>query len=249
MHTERGMRRANHHRGGCNGGRASSFFLLSPAVLPIVAALFFLFVQTAVAFAGAWSPETELRTYLKAHYPWAEVDISDLQMSAVPPAERPAAIIVEKTPPGRSMFRFAFRRGRSIVVTALVKTFDRVFMSRNAFRKDYVLRQGDIYPTLMETCRIPRGAVREENRLLGKPLVRSIIQNAPLTDGMVSETPIVKRGHTVVLSVDSSVFSIKAMGETRQDAAVGDYVKVMNLSSKKIVTGLLVDEGTVRVEY
>ncbi len=177
------------------------------------------------------------------------MDISDLQVSTALPAERPVTIIVEKTPPGRSVFRFEFRKSRSIIATALVKTFDRVFMSRTAFRKDYVLRAGDFYPTLMETSRLPKGAVREEGRLIGKPLVRSIVPNAPITDSMVSETPIVKRGRSVVLCVESAGFSIKAMGETMQDAAVGDYVNAMNLSSKKIVTGLLVDEDTVRVEY
>ncbi len=213
------------------------------------AALCLSFLLPALASAAAWSPEAVLRTYLKAHYPWKEVDISDLQLSAGPPAEQPLSVVVEKNPPGRSVFRFEFRKAGSITATALVKTFDRVFMSRTAFRKDYVLQPGDVYPTLMETSRIPRGAIREEGRLMGKPLVRSIVQNSPITDAMVSETPIVKRGRTVMLLVESPGFSIKAVGETRQDASVGDYVKALNLSSKKIVTGLLVDEDTVRVEY
>lgn len=249
MNAERGMRSSEFKRGGCNTGLTSSSYLVSPAVLLISVALGFLLILPAVAAAAAWSPEGELTTYLKEHYPWAEVDISDFQLSAAPPTERPVAIIVEKTPPGRSVFRFDFRKARSITATAMVRAFDRVFMSRTAFRKDYVLRQGDVYPTLMETGRIPKGAVREEGRIIGKPIIRSIVPNAPITDAMVSETPIVKRGRTVVLCVEASGFSIKAKGETRQDASVGDYIKAMNLSSKKIVTGLLVDEDTVRVEF
>ncbi len=229
---------------------------ISPLVtifLPIALLVLLIFwslqILPAVASAETWGPESELKTYLKEHYPWAEVDISDLQMGGFSPTERPAAIIVEKSPPGRSVFRFEFLKNNSVTVTAMVKTFDRVFMSRTALRKDYVLRQDDIYPTLMETCRIPQGTVREENRLVGKPLVRSIVQNTPLTDAMVSEVPIVKRGHPVVLHVDSSGFSIRVTGETSQDAKIGDYVKAINLSSKKIVSGLLVDEDTVRVDY
>ncbi len=225
------------------------YSVFSPNVLLVCLALFFLLILPAVASAATWSPESELRTYLQKHYPWAEVDISDLQMSVFPPTEPPAAIFVEKTPPGRSVFRFEFRKNNSITVTAMIKTFDRVFMSRTALRKDYVLHQDDIYPTLMETCRIPQGAVREENRLIGKPLIHSIVQNMPITDAMVSETPIVKRGHPVVLYVASSGFSIKVMGETSQDAQVGDYVKAINLSSKKTVTGLLVDQDTIQVDY
>jgi flagella basal body P-ring formation protein FlgA len=177
------------------------------------------------------------------------VDISELQASAELPKEQPSAVIVEKTPPGRSVFRLEFPSSRSIVVTALVKTFDRVFMSRNAFRKDYVLRQEDIYPALMESGRIPKGAVREKERIVGKPLVRSIVTNAAITDLMISETPIVKRGRKVMLSIESSGFSIRTAGETKQDAAIGNYVKAENLMSRKMVTGLLVDENTVRVEY
>jgi flagella basal body P-ring formation protein FlgA len=248
MNPENGSRERTYRRRGLDRVFFPLFAALPLAILLCGAALSIV-ISPAVASAGAWSPETELRIYLKEHYPWPEVDISDLQLSANPPAERPAAIVVEKTPPGRSVFRFDFQKNRSIMATALVKTFDRVFLSRTAFRKDHVLQPGDVYPALMETSRIPKGAVREEGRLIGKPLIRSVVPNMPITDAMVSETPIVKRGHTVVLSVESSGFSIRAAGETRQDAAVGDYVKVMNLSSKKIVTGLLMDEDTVRVEY
>jgi flagella basal body P-ring formation protein FlgA len=233
-------------------GRLSFPFIALPsrffAVLAGVS-LFLLVILPAAASAATWDPEIELRAYLKEHYPWTDVNISDLQTSASLPAERPNSIMVEKTPPGRSVFRFEFSKHKSITVTALVKTFDLVYMSRTAFRKDYVLRPGDVYATLMETSRIPKGAVREEVRLIGKPLIRSIVSNAPLTDAVVSEVPIVKRGHAVMLCIDSPTFSVKAMGETRQDAAVGDYVKAVNLSSKKMVTGLLVDEDTVRVEY
>jgi flagella basal body P-ring formation protein FlgA len=101
----------------------------------------------------------------------------------------------------------------------------------------------------MEGGRMPKSAVREEDHVVGKPLVRSIIANAPLTEDMVSMTPLVKRGHKVVLTVEATGFSVKTLGETKQDAAVGEYVKAVNLNSKRVVTGLLIDENTVRVEY
>jgi flagella basal body P-ring formation protein FlgA len=177
------------------------------------------------------------------------VDISGLRLSAEKPAEEPSSITVEKTPPGNVVFRIDFPGNKSIRATAFVKVYDRVIMSRGAYRKGYVLKQQDMYPTLMESGRMPKSAVREEDRIIGKALVRSIIPNVPITDDMVSEIPLVKRGHKVVLSVEASGFSIKTMGETKQDASVGDYVKVVNLNSKKVVAGLLVDENTVRVEY
>jgi flagella basal body P-ring formation protein FlgA len=199
--------------------------------------------------SAPWSLETTLKTYLKANYPWTEVDISGLRLSAELPKEEPISITVERTPPGNASFRLEFPGDKSIQATAFIKVYERIIMSRGAYRKGYVLRQQDTYSTTMESGRIPKGAVREEERVIGKPLTRSIVSNAPLTEDMMSETPLVKRGHKVVLCVETAGFSIKTLGETRQDASVGEYVKAVNLNSKKAVTGLLVDENTVRVEY
>jgi flagella basal body P-ring formation protein FlgA len=202
-----------------------------------------------ISESAPWSVEAALKTYLKDHYPWAEVDLSGLRLSAAKPVEEPSNIAIEKTPPGNAVFRLDFPGNKSIRVTASVKAYDRVIMSRGAYRKGYVLQQQDMYPTLMESGRLPKSAVREEGRIIGKPLARSIVPNVPITEDMVSETPLVKRGHKVVLCVESSGFSIKTVGETKQDASVGDYVKAVNLNSKRVVTGLLVDENTVRVEF
>ena len=204
---------------------------------------------SSLASAETWNPEVSLKAYLRDYYPWAEVDISNLRLSAEPPAGQPSAITVEKTPPGKTVFRIDFPSGKSIVATAFIKAYDRIIMSRGAYRKGYVLKQPDMYPTLMETGRVPKGAVREENRIIGKPLARSIVPNVPITEDMVSETPVVKRGHKVMLCVESAGFSIRTIGEIKQDASVGDYVKAVNIASKQIVTGLLIDENTVRVEF
>jgi flagella basal body P-ring formation protein FlgA len=177
------------------------------------------------------------------------IEISDLQLSAAQPQRPPSAIVVERTPPGRSVFRFEFSGGKSLIATALVRGYDHVVMTRSGFRKGYVLKQGDIYSTLMETYRIPKGALREEARVIGKTVLRSVAANMPVTEVLVSDSPIVKRGRKVVLAVESTDFSIRTMGEIRSDAVVGEYVKVLNVLSKRMVSGFLVDENTVRVEF
>ena len=201
------------------------------------------------ALAVSWSTEAVLKAYILDHYPWQEVDISNLEMSSEPPASGPVSILVEKAPPGRALFKLTFKNSASILVSAQVKAFDPIFKSRSSFPKGYVLKQEDFYSTLMDSSRIPRGALRDVHQLVGHPLVRSVVPNAPLTSEIVSNSPLIKRGRRVILLVEAAGFSIKAAGETRNDAAVGTYVKVENLMSRKIVTGLLVNESTVRVEY
>lgn len=211
---------------------ASGFWLLAPATA-----------------AASWSPELELTAHLKKNYPWAQIEISELRLSSPAPAEMPTAIVVEKTPPGKCAFRFEFRSGKSISATAFIKAYDQVVISRSGFSKGHILQPSDLYSSLMETARIPKSAAREEEAVVGKRLLRSIVPNMPITNAMISEMPLVKRGHRVVLAVETGGFSIKTAGELKQDAVVGEHVKVINLATKKTVAGLLSDENTVLVEF
>ena len=201
------------------------------------------------AAASTWSPEAEIADYVKNNYPWAEFEITDLRMGAPLPAERPVAILVEKTPPGRSAFRFDFAGTKSITASCFVKAYDRVVMSRSGLLKGRILLGSDLYGTLMENGRIPKNAAREEHQVVGKRLLRSVVPNMPITEAMVSEMPLVKRGRKIMLAVETGGFSIKTAGELKQDASVGEHVKATNLATKKTVAGLLLDENTVKVEY
>jgi flagella basal body P-ring formation protein FlgA len=187
--------------------------------------------------------------YIKDNYPWAEVGVSDVRLSGEAPARPPVSITVEKTPPGRSAFRLRFDDGRMITASAMVRAADRVMMSRGAFRKGHTLAKEDVYATLMESSRIPKGAIRGESGVYGKTLKRSIVANAPITDAMVSETEVVKRGRRIVMFAEAPGFTVRTMGELKQDSAVGEQVSVLNLTSKKTIMGQLVDVDTVRVRF
>jgi flagellar basal body P-ring formation protein FlgA len=228
-------------------GEKRAVMLLLLFISLLVSLLFLL--NAASASAASWSPEAVLKTFVLEHYPWPEVDISSIELSSPLPNHAPVSILAEKSPPGKSLFRLTFKDNKTIMATAQVKAFDRVFMSRSSLPKGYVLKRDDLYPALMESSRIPRSALRTDQQAVGNPLLRSIVPNAPLTSDMVSDSPMIRRGHRVVILIESPGFSIKAVGETRNDAAVGAYVKVENMMSKKVVTGLLVDENTVRVEF
>jgi len=220
------------------------FRLLSVVILYL--ALGLLIVAPASA---QWSVADTLRDYVKANYPWTDVAVEDVRLAAVPPSQAPQSISVVKAPPGKAVFRLVFPGGRTLSASAVVKTYDRVFMSRGSFSKGYTLRPDDYYSTLMESGRIPKDALRDEDRLAGKALSRSIVANATMTEAMITERAVVKRGRRVMLCAEAENFSIKVVGETKQEAAVGEDVKVLNTLSKKIVIGRLIDENTVKVEY
>jgi flagella basal body P-ring formation protein FlgA len=215
----------------------------------LVIVVWFAISGTAWATVQEWTPDTLLTAYIKEHYPWAEIEMNNLALSGKVPDEAPFRILLEKGPPGRTVFLMEFKNGQKVKATAEVKALDWVVMSARAFKKGYRIQEGDIYMKLTDVTRIPGAALKSADLAIGKLLTRSLIANTPLLSSMVSDMPMVKKGQRVTLIIDAPHFRMTAPGEMREGNYVGSYVKAVNLASKKPVTGLLVDESTVKVEF
>lgn len=220
--------------------------VISSVFVILVSALFF---SVPGAFSSSQGIEDVLKKYLRNNYPWSEIEMNDLTVNNQMHGKQIKRIIVEKGPPGKTIFVLELENGKKMTATANIKAYDHVVISRRAFKKGYYLQKDDVYTMLMDVQKIPNGALKDIEKVIGKPLLRSVIANMPLSSGMVSETPMVKKGHRVTLLVESEGFKITAIGEMKEDNTVGKYAKAINLASKKIVTGFLIDENTVRVEF
>jgi len=241
MRTFSRQNTAFRNRGAAAGSQQKITLFI--VMLIIVQGLLF----TNVAFA---TPMGEiLRQHLKENYPWADVEVTDIALSADPSGQMPERIVVQKGLPNRTVFALDYKNDKRITATATVKAFDQVVMTRGAFRKGYALQKEDVYETLMDISRMPKDAVREADQVIGAALTRSVTANMPVAAGMVNGAQKVKKGQRVSISVSSPSFSITARGELKETANVGNEVRVQNIDSKKVVTGRLIDENTVKVVF
>ncbi|MGB9716292.1 MAG: flagellar basal body P-ring formation chaperone FlgA [Thermodesulfovibrionales bacterium] len=187
--------------------------------------------------------------YLKSNYPWKKIELSDFSINGKLLDEPPEKINLEKGPPGKTVFKMEFRSGEYVTGTTNVKVFEEVIFSKKALKKGSCLKREDLYEKTIEITRIPTGAMNNIDSVVGKTLTRSIIANVPVMDYMLASTPILKKGHKVNLIIESPSFIITTLGELKENAYVGDTVKVVNTASKKIISGLLIDESTVKVSF
>ena len=204
-------------------------------------------LSTAV-MAVSWDPEEVLRQYLADNYPWARIEISGVKILGAIPDKAPNLIIVEKGPIGNGVFAFVFDDNRKVVIKADVRAFDNVVKSKRPFKKGYVLGNEDIYLSEMDINKMPKSSVQDPEEIIGKPLRISVMANITLTENVVEKSQVVDKGKQVVLLFNARGFNISAAGETREKGYVGTAVKAINVSSKKEVRGVLIDERTVKVE-
>ncbi len=198
--------------------------------------------------AASWDPEEVIESYLKSEYPWNDIEVKNVTVKGNVRTDEPDKIIVEKGPLGRAVFTFLFTDEERSRVTASVRAFDSVVKSKRPFKKGHVINSEDIYESKMDIRKMPNSAVTNAEEVLGKYLRRSLSANVPIVENMLELSKVVKRGKRVRLVISKGALSITASGKTREKGYVGMPVKAMNLSSKKEVMGVLVDEHTVRVD-
>jgi flagella basal body P-ring formation protein FlgA len=189
-----------------------------------------------------------VETFLLDNYPWSDIEVSNVRMTGRIRNDIPAVITVEKGPLGHAAFSFRYDDGARRIVRAYVTAYAKIVKSRRPFRKNHVLAPGDLYEDRIDIRKMPGSAVQDISSIIGKALRRSIAANTPLREDMVETSQVVRRGSRVVLLLDEGGIRITAAGKIREKGLVGHVVKAVNLSSNKEVVGVLIDEGTVKVE-
>jgi len=207
-----------------------------------------LFLCLPDAKSASWAPEDELKSYLSDNYPWEEVEVSNVQAQDTLLDERPESVQVEKGPLGRAVFSFIFRNGEKVMVSAHVRAYERVVMSKRSLQKKHVLEEEDIYLSKMDIEKLPGNSVKAPAKIIGKALKRSINANVTIKEDMIEMSQSVERGKSVVLLLSYQGMVIRTDGKTKEKGYVGMPVRVINNSSKKVVSGVLIDENTVKVE-
>ncbi len=230
-------------------GIQHSAFSIQKNKLILIFMLIAVFLLSVFNAAEAIQIEDLLKAYVKDNYPWADVEITDLLLSGEASTGMPERILVQKGLPGKTVFAVEYKDGNRIVATANVRAFDWAVMTRRSFKKGYVLQKEDVYTALMESSRIPKDAIRVSDQIVGAVMNRSVMGNTPVLAAMVQESQQIKRGQRVMIVAESEGFSIFAKGELRENGRVGHDVKVVNLDSKKIIVGRLINENTVKVVF
>lgn len=85
--------------------------------------------------------------------------------------------------------------------------------------------------------------------VVGKRAKLTVSAGEMILIGMIDTPPLVKRGDLVTIRAESSLISAAAAGKAAENGRKGDIIRVINLSSKKEVSGRVVDSRTVMVDF
>jgi flagella basal body P-ring formation protein FlgA len=111
------------------------------------------------------------------------------------------------------------------------------------------LTPGDLVPVQLPAREVPAGAVLDPAEVVGTKAVRSLQGGTVVLRDHFKEIPLVRKGQSVHIVLESPALRLVAAGECLQEGGAGDRVRVINLSSRQVITARVQDAHTVRVDF
>jgi flagellar basal body P-ring formation protein FlgA len=135
----------------------------------------------------------------------------------------------------------------TIYIPVIVETEMNVLVLRHAAARNTSLTAADVQVQPRRVPGIASSYLTSLEQLTGRHLKQAAGPGTALTNDLVVADMLIKRGQRVTLVANAGGIEVRAQGEAVADATPAGRVRVLNLSSRKIVEGQVETTDRVRV--
>lgn len=166
---------------------------------------------------------------------------TDALTAFVPPGgRRKGQVTVGVRCPGQTRWK--------LFVSANVRIYDEVVVARQTLVRGHVIAPSDLIRQRRDISRLSSGFFTEPAALIGKHTKRSIAAGEVIRHRVLTQPKSVRRGQRVVLVARSLGFEVRMEGQALAPGDVGDVIRVRNRRSRRIVEGIVANNGVVHVQ-
>jgi flagella basal body P-ring formation protein FlgA len=135
----------------------------------------------------------------------------------------------------------------TVYLSAQVRSFGDVLVANRFLPRGTLLTQADLSTERRDLTTLPAGYETDASRLLGKRLRRSLREQTVIPPQALEAPKLVNRGDRVTIVVNHAGMQVTANGTALQDGVQGEYVRVRNQTSERIIEGEVVDARRVQI--
>ncbi len=111
-----------------------------------------------------------------------------------------------------------------------------------------VIQAGDVVIQRLRADQAGRSYVVDPDRIIGKTARRTLLAGQPVRPGDLNATMMVQKNAPITVNVISGPMALAMQGKALDDGALGDMVRVLNIRSNKVLSGIVSAPGTVTVQ-
>lgn len=135
-----------------------------------------------------------------------------------------------------------------IYVSVHIATLQPVVVTRQPLARGQLVTAADLEMDERNTARLHKAYYADTAQVVGLRAKRSIRVGKVVTAGMLARDQVVKRGSRVEILARGDGLQVRMRGKALVNGALGDRIRVKNLSSGREVTGLVIEPGVILVQ-
>jgi flagella basal body P-ring formation protein FlgA len=136
----------------------------------------------------------------------------------------------------------------TLYVPMTINVYTGVVVAATSLPKGEQLDSSKIKIARHNLARLPQGYFRDPSAVEGMMLKRNVTACRPLTPAMLKAKRLIERGQRVTMLATGGGLEVRMPGEALSHGSSGERIRVRNISSRKVVEGVVVAAGTVRVD-
>jgi flagellar basal body P-ring formation protein FlgA len=137
--------------------------------------------------------------------------------------------------------------GWNIYVSARIDVFGPVLVSRQPLARGARIEADDLELVERDLSRLPYGYYTDPQAISGQLAKRTIAAAAVITPPMLAPPRLVKRGERVSVIAERGPLKIRTTGKALRDGISGELIQIRADGSQRVVDGVVVGQGVVKV--
>ncbi|VBB08916.1 flga cterm: flagella basal body p-ring formation protein flga [Lucifera butyrica] len=133
----------------------------------------------------------------------------------------------------------------TISVRVNVKQFQNVVVAAAPIASRDALTTGSVRYERMDVGRLAAGYITDINKVVGLMARRSITDGMIITESMLDEPVVIKRGSMVNIVARIGGIEVTAVGQAMQDGRQGEVIRVQNMTSRKMIAARVINDSSV----
>ena len=122
-----------------------------------------------------------------------------------------------------------------------------IWVARHSLPRGHLLTVDDLMLDTRDVSRMKSGYVADQATLVGQRLKSSILAGRELSLQLIVADDVIRRGQTVTLVVAAGGINIRVVGKALSDGAINQRIRVENLSSGRVIEGIVRSRELVEV--
>lgn len=134
-----------------------------------------------------------------------------------------------------------------LYVGAYVRHYGDLLVAKQALPRGAVLTAADLKVERAELTQLHQGYYQTMADAIGMVTKRSLAAGKAITPDAVDSKRLVQRGDRVTIEAKYGGIEVRMRGEAMRDGSNGERISVKNLSSERIIEGIVTSQGVVSV--